>query len=515
MSPFDPPEDLNARREELIALWHDHERLKNEFEAQTELKAKLEAQVAQLQQKLTALNKRHFSGGSERRPHDKGKEAKPKALQTGHGPHGQPQLPAEDVVHDLDEPDQVCKACGGQLVEWPDQFDDSEEIDVAERTVVLKRHRRKKYRCSCGACVETALGPQKWLPGGRYSLDFALAVATDKYERHLPLERQVRHFAQQGLVVESQTLWDQLNALAHVLEPVYAALTSYARSGTWVGADETTWPLLEHAHAKDKAGTWWAWMLCRPDAVVYQIEEGRGQTQAIALVGDFAGTVLCDGLGAYQALAKRNPRVKLAHCWVHARREFLEAESAFPTESRWMLGKIAELYLLEPQAPKGPAGDAVRQQIRAQQSQRVLDEIEAWVWENGLKSPPQSPLRKALGYLANRWAGLCRFVREPFLPLDNNATEREARAVALGRKNHYGSRSKRGTEVAAQLYSLVESAKLSGVEPRAYLKLAVTRAQTGQSVVLPHEVTAEHLVETLGWPRERAEQALSLRSSRS
>ena len=82
---------------------------------------------------------------------------------------------------------------------------------------MVVRHKRKKYRCSCGGCVETAPGPDKLIPGGRYSIDFAVSVAIAKYTDHLPLERQVRIMKRQGLVVDSQTLWDQLNAVARHL----------------------------------------------------------------------------------------------------------------------------------------------------------------------------------------------------------------------------------------------------------------------------------------------------------
>ena len=85
---------------------------------------------------------------------------------------------------------------------------------------VYKNHRRQKYACSCGSCIETALGPDKLVPGGRYSIDFAIYVAISKYCDHLPLERQVRMMARDGLVVTSQTLWDQIEHLTWVVESV-------------------------------------------------------------------------------------------------------------------------------------------------------------------------------------------------------------------------------------------------------------------------------------------------------
>jgi hypothetical protein len=103
----------------------------------------------------------------------------------------------------------------------------------------------------------------------------------------------------------------------------------------------------------------------------------------------------------------------------------------------------------------------------------VIEEIVAWVYKAVPKCLPESGLHKAIGYMLNMWPGLVLLLEDPSIPLDNNGTERAARGPVLGRKNHYGSHSLRGTEVAATFYSLVESAKLDDLEPRLYLRAAV------------------------------------------
>ncbi|MCE9668385.1 transposase [Myxococcus stipitatus] len=103
---------------------------------------------------------------------------------------------------------------------------------------------------------------------------------------------------------------------------------------------------------------------------------------------------------------------------------------------------------------------------------------------------PESALGKAVAYMRGLWPGLTRFLEDGRIPLDTNGVERALRGVVLGRKNHYGSRSRRGTEVAALLYSLLESAKLCSVEPKAYLRMATLAALGGQAVPLPHDVAA-------------------------
>ncbi len=112
--------------------------------------------------------------------------------------------------------------------------------------------------------------------------------------------------------------------------------------------------------------------------------------------------------------------------------------------------------------------------LRADQSKPVLDEIRTWLMTQ--RALPRSALGKAIAYTSSLWPGLVRFLADPKIPLDTNSVERALRGVAVGRKNHHGSRSERGTRTAALFYSLIESAKLCGVEPRAYLREATLRA---------------------------------------
>src|SRR3989442_1252261 len=110
----------------------------------------------------------------------------------GHGPRVQPSLPILDLIHELDEADLFCPKCGGQLVEMAGQTEDSEEVTVIERRFAILKHQRKKYRCACNGCVDTAPGPLKLQPGSRYSTAFAVEVAVNKYLDHLPLHGQAR-----------------------------------------------------------------------------------------------------------------------------------------------------------------------------------------------------------------------------------------------------------------------------------------------------------------------------------
>jgi transposase len=475
---------LESENKKLIQLIA---KLKREL---TELKGgapeQLSLQIAELEEQLAQRNRMLFGDKSEKRS-TRPKEEKPAEPQRGHGPRAQLELKVIEQVHLLDEADKACPKCGGELKAWQGQFEESEEIDVIERQFVLKKHKRTKYRCGCGECIETALGPVKLFAGARYSVDFAVGVALSKYGDHLPLERQVKIMGREGLRIDSQTLWDQIERLAGVLAPAYDRLPQYLMTLPVLGADETHWRLMG---TKDSRGSpskrWQVWTMAGPDAVYYRIQGSRSTEAARVLLGGFRGTVLCDGYTAYEKLSKEQTGLQLAHCWAHVRRKYVEIEEAFPTQVQQILTLIAELYAIEQRCPTGPAGDDLRRDLRDQHSRGIVKRIEQWALET--RALPQSGLGKAVAYMGGMWKGLQRFLDDPAVPVDNNATERALRGVVVGRKNHYGSRSQRGTEVAALFYSLIESAKLAGVGPHTYLRSAAYTALRGGSVALPHEM---------------------------
>ncbi len=417
--------------------------------------------------------------------------------QRGHGPRKQPRLPVTEKLYELEGEQCTCKACGGQLEPMGEQFEEFEEITVFERRYVKTIHKRRKYRCRCNGCVETAPGPLRFLPGGRYSLDFAIQVAVDKYLDHLPLERQCRIMARHGLDVSSQTLWDQLDTLARYAGPTYEEYGRRVLQNPVVHADETRWPLLD---GKKRTSSWTIWTRSTPQLVHYQIVGSRSAKAAKRLFSGFDGVVVVDGYAVYEKLikdarrhrpARDGPRMRLANCWAHALRKFSSIEEHFPTECRRILQWIGQLYDIEDLVP-GPfpgdeAAQRLRLQLRQEKSKPILQEIRAWAeTEVGL---PRSALGKAIKYMLKRWTALTRFVDDPLIPLDNNAAERNLRGPVVGRKNHYGSKSKRGTEVAAIFYSLLETAKLCGIDPVLYLRTVIEKAlQDPGAVTMPEDL---------------------------
>jgi transposase len=356
---------------------------------------------------------------------------------------------------------------------------------VVARQFVLKKIKRKKACCECHRTIITAPCPPKLFEGARYSIDFALAVVVSKYLDHQPLERQVRIMRREGLEVESQTLWDYSWAVAQLLRPAHARLLTHLLTKPALGADETWWRMMA-AKGKRAGGDgkdWWMWSVCADDAVYYELRDSRSGKVAEELLSQYEGTVMCDGYSAYGSVEKQ-ARFKLAHCWAHVRRKFFELGET--SDAKQVLDYIDELFAIEAMPPTGPPGSQLRQKLRTERSTVIVKNIEQWALQ--VRALPQTPLRKAVEYMGNLWTGLTRFLHDADIPLSNNHTERALRGPVIGRKNFYGSRSKRGAEAAAILYSLCESAKLAGVEPNAYLRRAVLAALDQQPIPLPHEL---------------------------
>jgi transposase len=167
------------------------------------------------------------------------------------------------------------------------QFETSEMIDVVEVSYRVVQVKQQKYVCRCGGCVETAPGPERATPGGRYSLEFGVKVATDKYLDHIPLARQGRILARHGLVATSQTLWDQLDAIARRLRIVVDAFYAHVLAQPVIGLDQTGRPKLGAGHGEKP---WQMWCLTAP--VVHRIRDDKSAATFKALVGGYHGVIV-------------------------------------------------------------------------------------------------------------------------------------------------------------------------------------------------------------------------------
>jgi len=396
------------------------------------------------------------------------------------GPTEQPKLPIIEEVFTLDESDRTCPSCGGGLREMTGQCEESEMIDVIEVSYRRVKVKQQKYVCRCGGCVDTALGPARALSGSRYSLAFAIKVLIDKYLDHIPLERQCRILERHGLVVTSQTLWDLAYAVAQRLSIVDLALFDYVKAQPVIGLDQTSWPRLDVRGSKP----WQMWCLTAPGVVVHRIRDDKSAATFKALVGDYHGTIVADALSTHQAGARDEPGIVLAGCWAHVFRRFDEAKPDHP-DAEQALTWIGALYDVD----RRGEGDLLRiGELRRAQAPAILVPFRAWLLDRA--GATHLSIGKAAAYTLGIWNRLVVFVDDARIPLDNNATERAIRGPVVGRKNHYGSKSRRGTDLATTIYSIIETAKLHHVHPTDYLAAAVLAADRGE-VLFPWQFAAQ------------------------
>jgi transposase len=454
-------------------------------------KSQLEHLIAMLARKCAELEKLKGSGGElqialklleeaqqeaaklDEPAAPSGAKKKAKGEQRGHGPTEQSSLPRVPLRCELSETERECPSCHGTLKPLAGQAERSEMIDVVELKYQVVEVERQKYVCACGGAVETAPGPVRAVDGGRYSLRFAIKVAFDKYVAHLPLERQVSLMAHHGLNVTSQTLWDQCSAVTELLAPTYDALFALLRASPVVGVDQTGWPDLEDTSLPP----WQMWCVTAPRLVYHRICDDKSARTFKDLLGDYRGWVVADALGSHEAGARECRGLKLAACWAHVLRRFRDAVVDF-SEAQFMLAWIQDLYAIDARA----TDSRDRALLRSTESRVVTEKMKAWM--QGTTALKTTSLGGAIRYTLGIWSRLTLFLDNPEIWLDNNRTERGLRGPVIGRRNHFGSKSARGTVVAATMYSLVESAKAAGVDPIAYLVQVATRAKQNPGAVL-------------------------------
>jgi transposase len=403
-------------------------------------------------------------------------DAKPdKPKKKGHGRKEQPKLEVREIIYKLTDQevkDQNLKAFNGQ-------YEISELINFYPPRVVIEKIMRQKYFGpesieNNESSIITAPGPLKLFEKSRYSIDFGIQAGLDKYESHLPLSRQVKRFKEQGLEIKEQTLFDQIDQIAWYLKPhVTDLIHSHILSSQLAQADETWW-----ANLKEKK-KFYLWAMANEKAVSFVIYNSRSQESAENFLAGFKGVLLTDGYQCY----KNFKGAELANDWAHVRRKFVKSEKSYPLESAWFIEKIKDLSLIEKKFRELPPGEMLK--LRQSESKPIVEEIYEKLLNLKSQVMPEGSLGKAVSYALNLWKGLTVFLSNPSVPMTTNLIERLQRSPVVGRKNHYGSKTMRSAQVAAGWYTIIGTCEINGVNPREYIKYALTQILTKQKPLLP------------------------------
>ncbi len=511
-STDDLPDDIERLKAMLRAERAEKVQIAGERDAAVAERDRIAVQNERLAHMLRQLRRNHFGAKSERLSEDQlnlGLEDLETAIASGEASVEKADatlaasrsrarkvnrgnlpahLPREEIV--IEPPNATCTCCGGELhVIGEDKSERLDKIPAKYRVIVT---RRPKYACrTCErtgadetAGIVQAPAPARLIEGGLPTEALVADVIVQKYAWHLPLYRQSQMMAAEGIHIDRSTLAHWVGFAAFELMPVYNRLVAILKGSTKLFADETRCPVLDPGRGKTKTGYLWAiarddrpWGGTDPPAVAYMYAPGRGVEHAVRHLGGFSGVLQVDGYVAYKQLTdpkRADGPLVLANCWSHFRRRFYDiakgGNAPIATET---LVRMAALYQIEDEI-RGRSADE-RRAVRQARTKDLVYKLEVWLKEQLARVSKGSDLAREIRYGFNHWSGLCRFLDDGRLEIDSNTVERSMRGIALSRKNALFAGSDEGAENWACVASLIETCKLNGVNPHAWLTDTLTK----------------------------------------
>jgi transposase len=385
-------------------------------------------------------------------------------------------LPREVVSH-LPSGD-CCPDCGGALRQFGE--DVTEQLEYIPESFKVIRHVRPKFACNgCDRVVE-APAPSRPIERGIAGPGLLAHVLVSKFADHLPLYRQSEIYARQGVEIERSTLAGWVGASSELLSPLVAALHKHVLAASKLHADDTPIPVLAPGNGKTRTGRLWTYVRDdrpagedTPPAVWFAYSPDRKGEHPRQHLKNFKGALQADAYAGFHHMYGEG-RIYEVACWAHARRKFhdIHVIHASPTTTE-ALARIGALYGIEEEVRGKPA--ELRREIRQTRARPLLDELHKWMEKTLRALSPKSETAGAIRYALSRWRALTRYADDGRLEIDNSAAERALRAVALGRKNFLFAGSDCGGERAANIYSLIGSAKLNGLDPELYLRTVLAQ----------------------------------------
>ena len=396
-----------------------------------------------------------------------------------------PELPRTLIHH---EPENTHCRCGCQLKRIGEDI--SEKLDYVPGVFTVERHVRGKWACNqCGTLTQAPV-PAQVIDKGIPTSGLLAQVLVAKYADHLPLYRQERIFGRAGLSIARSTLAQWVGACGVQLQPLVDALRTALLEHGVLHADETPVSMLAPGKKKTHKAYVWAYSttaFADLKAAVYDFAPSRAGEHARTFLGDWQGKLVCDDYAGYKAGFGKG--IIEIGCMAHARRKFFDLHVANQsTLAEQALEYIKLLYQVEAEAKDLTTEQ--RQIIRAKQAKPIAEALHQWMLTQRQKVPDGSGTAKALEYSLKRWAALTRYLDDGAVPIDNNWVENQIRPWALGRSNWLFAGSLRSGQRAAAIMTLIQTAKLNGHDPYAYLKDVLTRLPTQKNSaideLLPH-----------------------------
>jgi transposase len=388
-----------------------------------------------------------------------------------------------------------CPDCQGVLRFIRDEI--SEKLEYIPAHFVVNQYVRPQYSCTCCQRVVSGEMPAHLIPKGLAEASLVAQVVVSKYRDYQPLHRQQHIFARSDVELPVSTMADWVGRTGVTLAPLAELLRKALLKCPVLHADETKMRILDTKKGgKTRSGYLWAYVSGEksgPGIVCFDSQTGRGCEHPARYLEGWSGSLVVDRYPVYETLAGQNKGMELAGCWAHARRNFADLWKASKEPRAAMaVRQIAGLYRLEKKIRHRPT-EKIRQ-WRQRYARPILEKLWQWLEQQKNACPESSALGKAIAYALKRRVTLSRFLEDGALPLDNNRCERAIRPVVMGRSNWLFAGSVAAGERAAKIMSLLETAKLNGLEPHAWLSDVLKRLP-----LLP----AEDLQELLPLPSYR------------
>lgn len=399
-------------------------------------------------------------------------------------------LPRTIIAH---EPESTHCACGCQMRRIGE--DVSEKLDYTPGEFTVERHVRGKWVCrNCETMTQAPIPPQV-IDKGIATSGLLAHTLIAKYCDHLPLYRQEKIFGRAGVEIPRSTLAEWVGRCGIQLQPLVDRLQALLLEQPILHGDET--PVSMLAPGQKKARQAYVWAYASPKgadfkAVVYDFSDSRAGKHARAFLGDWRGQLVCDDYSGYKA-SFENGVIELG-CMAHARRKFFDLHASGGSETaKQAVDYINLLYEVEREAKELKPTERLK--LRQTKSKNIVDQLHQWMLAQRQRARDGSALAKAFDYSLKRWAALTRYLQDGAAPIDNNWVENQIRPWALGRKNWLFAGSLRSGKRAAAIMTLIQTAKLNGHEPHAYLKDVLARLPTHKNnrldELLPHNWQAD------------------------
>ncbi|AZE96768.1 Mobile element protein [Pseudomonas orientalis] len=397
-----------------------------------------------------------------------------------------PQFPRTLIHH---EPDNSNCQCGCALKRIGE--DASEKLDYTPGVFTVERHIRGKWACEqCETLIQAPV-PAHVIDKGVPTAGLLAHIMVAKFADHLPLYRQEKIFGRAGLPIARSTLAQWVGQTGVQLQPLVEALREAVLAQRVVHADET--PVQMLAPGEKKTHRAYVWAYCTTPfsalkAVVYDFSPSRAGEHARNFLGTWNGKLVCDGFAGYKAGFEGG--ITEIGCMAHARRKFFDLHVANKSQlAEQALHSIGGLYEVERKAKE--MSDEDRWRLRQEMAIPIAEKLHEWMLDQRELVPEGSATAKALDYSLKRWVALTRYLNDGAVPIDNNRVENTIRPWALGRSNWLFAGSLRSGKRAAAIMSLIQSARMNGHDPFAYLKDVLTRLPTQRASaidqLLPHQ----------------------------